>query len=300
MPSTTRNQSKKRVDISPTEGDKSKESTSSENPAKRHWKNHNVTMSKDMTLMDLHKLLKSEIQSSKEEIQSSIMDMKGKIRKLSSEVDEVRQSQSFINAEFEHFKNGLSKITDEMKKTTSDVALLKSGHAELSSQLATMEHDLNFVQQGQLSNNLLISNVIKTADEDLCAILCKICEVLEVELFEREVLVITRLATRNTKQIEPILVQFANRFVKDRIISAAKNTTLSCQNIGFTIDQRIYFNHHLTPHNQALLQIARAYKRKHGYRFAWFSKGHIYIKRDENSTAVRITSSADLPSEIDE
>lgn len=300
MPSTTRNQSKKRVDISPTEGEKNKESTSSENPVKRPWKSSNVTMSRDMTLADLHKSLKGEIQLSKEEIQNSITDMKREIKKLSTEVDEVKQSQNFINAEFEQFKSGLSKITDEMKKTTIDVASLKSGHAEISSQLATMEQDLNFIQQGQLSNNLLISNVIKTADEDLCAILGKICEVLEIELLERDVLVITRLATRNTKQIEPILVQFANRYVKDRIISVAKTASLSCQNIGFTIDQRIYFNHHLTAYNQALLQYVRAYKRRHGYKFAWFSKGYIYIKRDENSTAQRIISRDDMPSDFDE
>ncbi|XP_062557239.1 uncharacterized protein LOC134222112 [Armigeres subalbatus] len=298
MPSTTRNQSKKRVDISPTEGDNCKESTALENPAKRSLHSDD-TMSKGMTLTDLHKLLQGEIQSSKEEIQNSIMDMKADLKKLSVEVDDVKKSQAFINAEFEKFKGGLCKITEEMKTTCSDITALKSAQGEITSRIATMGSDVRYIQQEQLSNNMLISNVIKTADEDLCAILCKICEFLQVELFERDVLVINRLATRNTKQIEPILVQFANRFVKDRMMSAIKTSPLSCKNIGFPINQRIFFNHHLTAHNQALLQAVRLHKKKYSYKFVWFSRGYIYIKRDENSTALRILSREDLPSESD-
>ncbi|XP_055528063.1 uncharacterized protein LOC129720601 [Wyeomyia smithii] len=191
-----------------------------------------------MTLGDLHNLLKREIQSSTDEIQRSIMEMKDELRKLGTEVS----------------------------------------HAQVSSQLATIDRDLNYIQQEQLSNNMLLSNVIKTTDEDLCAIMCKISETLGVELFDRDIFAITRLSTRNAKQIEPILVQFSNRVVKEKLMTAAKNITLSCRSIGFSIDQRIYLNHHLTPKNQTLLQVVRAYKREHSYKFAWFNRGYIYIK----------------------
>lgn len=300
MPSTTRNQSKKRLDISPTEGDNRNTRLTAENPAKRSLQESVTNMSADMTLAELHKLLKREIQSSKDEIQNSIISMKVELWKLSGEVEEVKRSQGFINAEFETFKKSLATTTEGVKRVDADVTSLKAVHAHMSSQQATFERDINHIQQEQLSNNMLISNVIKTADEDLCATVLKICEILEVELFPRDIFSITRLATRNAKQIEPIMVQFCNRIVKEKIMIAAKNITLSCRNLRFPIDQRIYFNHHLTAKNQALLQVVRAFKREHNYKFAWFSKGYIYIKRDENSTVLRILSRAGLHSEIEQ
>lgn len=288
------------MEISPTEGENKKKKSASENPAKRLVQESIINMSADLTLADLHNLLKREIQSSKDEIQRSIMGMKDELKKLGTEVDEVKRSQSFINAEFEAFKKSLTTTTECIKQMDADVASLKAGHAHISTQLTTMERDINHVQQEQLLNNMLISNVIKTADEDLYAIVCKISDILEVELFSRDIIAITRLSTRNAKQIEPILVQFSNRVVKEKIMTAAKNITLSCRSLGFPIDQRIYFNHHLTTKNQALLQVVRAYKREHNYKFAWFNKGYIYIKRDENSTALRILSRMDLPSEMEQ
>ncbi|XP_053698960.1 uncharacterized protein LOC128745923 [Sabethes cyaneus] len=255
-------------------------------------------MSADMTLTELHKLLKREIQSSKDEIQSSIMGMKNELQRLSCEVDEVKQSQSFINAEFENFKKSITTTTEGIKRMDVDMTSLKASQVHISSQLVSMDRDISYIQQEQLSNNMLISNVIKTAD--LCAIVCKICELLEIELLSRDIFTITRLTTRNTKQIEPIIIQFSNRIVKEKIMAAAKNITLSCRNLGFPIDQRIYFNHHLTAKNQSLLKVARTYKRQYNYKFAWFNKGYIYIKKDENSSALRILSREDLPSGMEQ
>lgn len=183
----------------------------------------------------------------------------------------------------------------------AEVKSLKAVLAHFSSQLLSMERDIDHIQQQQLSNNMLISNVIKTPSEDLFAIVCKICGILDIDLFARDIFCVTRLTTRKVNQIEPILVLFSNRIIKQKIMVAAKHTRLTCRNLGFSIDQRIYFGHHLTPKNQSLLQMARAYKMQHNYKYAWFSQnGFVYIKRNENSTAIQILSREYLPSALEQ
>lgn len=291
MPTETRSNSKKRSVISPTQG---QEQEAADRPAKKTLHGSANVMANPLTLTDLHKLLKNEITSSKEEIQTDIKGVQRDLRELKQDVDEVKASQVFINKEFETFRENLTSLSGKVEQNVAGLATLQHGQLHVTSQLGELNNALNDVKQEQLANNVLISNVIKTVPEDLSSVLIKICETLNVHLFDRDVVSITRLMSKNTKQIEPILVQFSNRVVKEKIISAAKNITLSCRNLGFDIDQRIYINHHLTPHNQVIMQAARNFKNKNGFRFAWFARGKIFIKRDETSATIRICKEEDL------
>lgn len=249
----------------------------------------------EMTMAELHSALKGEIISSREAITTEIGGIKSELHQLKQDVDAVKDSQQFFNEKFEGFKANLTSLSGKVHGWDAEIAAIRQGHQQLSSNMAAVGLDLNMVQQEQLSNNMLISNVIKVVAENLPDLLKTICDTLGVTLMNRDVVSISRMTTKNTKQIEPILVRFSNRAVKDEIMFAAKSTALSCRQLGFAIDQRIYFNHHLTTRNQTIMQAARQYKRKYNFRFVWFTRGSIYIKRDETSPAIRITSTHDLP-----
>ena len=61
-------------------------------------------------------------------------------------------------------------------------------------------------------------------------------------------------------------------------------------------DNKIYINEVLDENQHQLFYQARKKRRELNYRYIWTYHGNIYMKRDTDSEIMKITSSADLPS----
>lgn len=144
------------------------------------------------------------------------------------------------------------------------------------------------LRQAAMEGHLLICNVIRTSDEKLTDVFGAIMTTLNVECKTEDVLGIARLSSSNKGGMQPILVRFSNPTVKERIMKAARDHPITCDMIGLGINQRVYFNHRLTNVNHHLLGEARRYKREHNFKFVWYSNGEIFLRKDENSRAIRV------------
>ena len=51
---------------------------------------------------------------------------------------------------------------------------------------------------------------------------------------------------------------------------------------------------HLTPMKQSLLLEAKKFKEQHHYRFCWAKNSSIYLRKDENSSAIKISDIGSL------
>lgn len=95
-----------------------------------------------------------------------------------------------------------------------------------------------------------------------------------------------------------IFVSFVRKIDKDKLMSAIrKRRNLTSRDLDF-LDEvdpyKIYINHSLTQERRKLLAVAKNFKRENSYAFVWVRNGRIFIKKDEQSSAILIRSSRDL------
>ena len=196
-------------------------------------------------------------------------------------------------------ENTQEKLSKDLVQFKGKIVVLENGFTDLNIHMNKVSTEVNSIHQQQLENDILIANVIQKTGEDLPKILEKICTKIGVTLANTDVISTNRILTRNRLGIQPILARFTNICVKNTIMNAFKSTNVSSKDImEVDEDLTIYFHHHLTPTNRILLTKAREFKKRNSYSFAWFSKGHVYVRKTENSPAIRVTS-LDILSALD-
>jgi len=102
----------------------------------------------------------------------------------------------------------------------------------------------------------------------------------------------TQLMLNKSKAHRPILVQFANRRIRDCILSARKG--LKHYQVG---GSRVFINEYLTHRNAELFAEARKLVKQKVLYATWTRDGRIFIKSSESSTdkPKKVTSMSDLP-----
>ena len=157
---------------------------------------------------------------------------------------------------------------------------------------------IQYLEQMLLEPNLILSNVIQCANEDPTDLATRIilktgCQFTDLN---HQILGAFRLKPKKTTETPPLLVKLASTGIKRAIMTSLKtnNIVIFCDQVGLSIHQQIYFNHHLTPTNQQLLGKVRSIKKQQDFHGAFYANGYIWVKKIEHSTPIRITCENDL------
>lgn len=254
----------------------------------------------DLSLADLYKMIKQEIVKANEETKTRInvvaAEINQSVSQLRADVETIKSSQEFLSNEFEGMKNSISCNKSSIASLGRDVSRINETCTNNEKHIEELNYELNFLRQTTMEGHLLICNVIRTTDEKLMDVFNAILNNLDVQCKAEDVLGIARLSSSNKGGMQPILVRFSNSCMKDRIMKAARDHPITCDAIGLGVNQRVYFNHRLTNANRHLLGEARKFKREHNFKFVWYSNGEIFLRKDENSRAIRVSDLSVLSS----
>ena len=121
----------------------------------------------------------------------------------------------------------------------------------------------------------------EAGEDDLIKEVNAQAEKLGVTLEEYDVHVIHKLPIRNKNgETAPIIVKMNSRIKKEMLVKSSKEKKLP----------GIYFQNHLTVNNaQKMFMEARELRKKGVVKFAWERNGVIFVKKDENAEAVRMS-----------
>lgn len=251
-----------------------------------------------LSLNELRKLIRSDIREAADNTNTRINEMSAEIKhsvsKLESEMECIKTSQQYISDEFDAMKEIISHQKDEICTLKKDVSQIKSDCVTTHQRIEELNYEMNTLKQASFEGHLLISNVIKVAQEDLRVLLKNMFALVNIDYDAEGVLSVGRLSSSNQNGIQPILVRFASALTKERLMKASRQRPIFCDEIGLGVKQRIFFNHRLTPANQRLLAAARKHKREHNYKFVWFMNGEVFLRKDEDSRAIKINDVQDL------
>lgn len=225
--------------------------------------------------------------------------------KLSPSADQTNALEQLIRRVV---KEEMDRLFDSLKKATDSVEILQDENkmlkgrcerlaADMEELRAEFREEVDEINQYSRRNNLLISGVPESPQENLDQLFTKLAGRLDSSFDPRDIDVIHRLPqSMASNKPSPIVVRLARRSKKNFLLTVAKkkNNWFNSSHLGLPGQSPIFVNEHLTPKRAALLRKARQVKIKLKFKFLWTREGKIFLRKDEESMLLPIRSIADL------
>ncbi|XP_052755624.1 uncharacterized protein LOC128201770 [Galleria mellonella] len=249
--------------------------------------NHTISLQQFGVLLD------SRLQRFKADFFS---DIKASIR------SEIHLAITALKDEFtvtvDFLEEGQKRINGTLAAAVERVSELECKKNKLQGDIYELERRLKISEKTSRSMNIEIQAVPEKRSENVVGIFKKICDVINFPISDTEIHACRRVAKINSSSNRPrnILVTLPSPRHRDNILSAVRKfnkdnpkQTLSTFHLGYSGEtKKMYLVEHLSPECKELHSLARRFVKDKAYKFVWVKYGQIYIRKDEQSSAVLV------------
>lgn len=178
-------------------------------------------------------------------------------------------------------------------------------HKYVLKELTKLKSTVNNLEQQKLEKNIIIKGVPETEGDDhvlLSYMVDSILSHIDPEFHSEYVVNVRRVGAKKENAHRPILVVMSNTDRKLAVIKNIKGKELNCAKFSNkgklwgTNEQKIFIGDHLTSTNNNIFYHARQLRKKNKVKYAWTKLGQVYIKENEDSRAINVTSIEQLSS----
>lgn len=221
------------------------------------------------------------------------------LKQLNTALKEIQQSNyniegsvSYLTAQNEEFKQRIVELEAQSKQDRTRIIYLENKLEELQmcSRKACFE----------------IKNVPKKSNEnkdDLVQIVLSLGKSVDCNIFKSDINDIYRVRPKNaSNKNSPIVVETRSTLLKNDLLKSAKSfnvrqkNKLCAKHVGLKTneDTPIFLGEHLTPKAARLFFLARDLAKIRNYRFCWTAYGKVYVRENEQSPIILITSESQI------
>ena len=208
-------------------------------------------------------------------------------KEIKNEIVDVKNSQIFIASQYDE----MIKKLDEIANLKIKVDQLEKVIKEKDQVIESIGKRLNQLEQYTRNKNIEIRGVKKVPEEKTEEVVIKYANILNVNLCKDEIEAYHRVPNQTGKE-QTIILQLNSKKKREEMLSKKKIMVSNQQLIGQG-EGRIYMGENLSPYFKDLLWKSKQMVGDY-YKFIWFWKGRILIKKDEQSRANTLYSLADL------
>lgn len=257
---------------------------------------------------DLHTLLTNTNKKRKfdgDDDDSSLVSIfKEMFRKLERKIEDLHSTINTVKRQNTELTNSVEVMSFKYDEFLSRVTKLEEDKVQNTQRISFLEDKLEFLERKNRAACLEIRNVVKETGEtkdDLCKIVSNLGSAINVEIQEANIRDIYRVNAKDKSN--PIIVDFTSVLCKEKVIKGTKtfNKTKSkgdkLNSSHLKLKQRlspIFIAEALTLKSQRLFYLARLFQKQHHYAFCWTSHGVVYLRKNENSSQIRITAEEDI------
>lgn len=176
----------------------------------------------------------------------------------------------------------------ENKELKKQISELKMEQQQMKKDLEVFKSGRNRTQQDLLKKNVIISGLPTEEKEldDLKESVKHIGRRLNVVIKDEDVECV-KIGKSESRKLKVI---FKTEEMKESVMKAKRGKNLCTKDLGYERDETVYINHDLTIENQRLYKKTRQVKATLKFKYAWVSHGKIYLRKDENSRILHVTS----------
>lgn len=192
--------------------------------------------------------------------------------------------------------NDLIRLDNMVHENENKISTLQNENLILKNELKIVTTRCDILEKHSFSSFMVVHGVPKKNNENLGGVLEKICRVIGFNAETNQIKYIYR--SNSASEIKPITVEFHSKHVKDMFLIAAKSKSkIIASDIGFeNSTSKIFVTDHLTATKKRLLYETKILLKSEQYRYkyVWVKYGEIFCKKDDDSEAIKISSTRDL------
>lgn len=261
----------------------------------------NRSVDLQLTQDKFKEILKKELMTEMEVMLEKILTrmVSNQLKDINSRFVEVQESMNYISGQYDDLKKHLDSTTSDLQCLKDENKYLKEQLNHLTTCVKTLEDNNMKQQQWARLQNIEISGIPEDKDENTLTIVQKISKHIGVSIEPSEVEFAHRVQPRratSAARARPIVARLKHRFIKDKIMAAArKHRNLYASDVGIGCGtSKIFINEHLTKENKMLLSQCKHKVKELNYKFIWTKNCRIFVRKNEASPPISISSSADI------
>ena len=224
----------------------------------------------------------SELKACIEDLRKEITNKDSVINSLSTEVADLKQENASLLMSLSECHSRLDLVETYTRVDNLVIKGLSEMYAETAAVGASIDNmSANSQQQPQQNQVDENSDCTLSVVSDFCS------NVLGIKVQPTDISIAHRIPKGKHDRSRPIMVRFNSRRIRDSIYSARRKLHGS----GIS---GIYINEHLTKHNDHLFAACRNLRKERKIHSTWTWHGITYLKKLQNSRAVKIMNDDDL------
>lgn len=199
-----------------------------------------------------------------------------------------------INSRIDNIEQKVTNIEDSLEFHTKEVDQLKAEVTEIKSNYPITQRKVEDLELQNLHKSVEIQGIPHESNENLNEIIVKMAEKKNLPIGTPNI----DIAYRN-KNNKSVYVKFLQTHVRQTFLGAFKGqeNQISAKDLGYRSNSNlIYVNEQLSFETRRLFFLTRKFKIDHGYKYAWTVKQKVYLRKADNSPAIRIKVEDDLSS----
>lgn len=252
-----------------------------------------------------------DLNSQLEQIKSVMsIEMKSLFKKMTEKQNEqtntILASLKDIQQTNAYFQSTITFLCEENSALKQKIQQLETHNKADREQITILENKLEENQKADRKSNIEIKNVPFKGEErknDILEMVKKLTETLSLKFDKNDVKDVIKINKNKNQNNGTIIVEFTNTFIKSDILKAAKtynnkykSNKLSAKHLGINSNPEtpIYISENLTPKASRLFFLARDLKTTKNYKYCWTNYGKVYLRLDDTSPIVTITSESQI------
>jgi hypothetical protein len=219
----------------------------------------------------------------------------GQMLFVKDRVLEITKSQDFLSSKFDKQTEELESLRAENKVMNDEMAVLMNDVFDLKKTNEELRLRVDDLEQYSRNNNVEITGIPETPQEDVMAVVRAVGEKLKMEVVPDDFEAVHRVPTQSQTMPKPILVRFLRRRRKEEMIAKGKKIHLKGTDIHETFGEKpVFINEHLIPERKKLLSVCREKKNELDIKYLWTKAGTILMKKADSSKTVKILRVQDI------
>lgn len=254
-------------------------------------------MASEALMKDIGKLLDKKLNP----ISKLLDELKAKVEKI----EKIEESICFLSSKYDELFTKTISLESQNEDLKKENQYLVEKLQSSANELDQVKLEVNDLQQYSRRDCLEIRGIPYIPNEKTNEIIQKIGNEIGVPVTPDDISISHRLSARqnynqngNRHIKEPaIIAKFVYRSTRDDFYNARKFLRdKTSTDIGITRmeGRRIFIVESLTQQNKKLFNNCLQIKKESKYKFIWTVAGKIYLRKDENSPAINISTWKDL------
>lgn len=224
-------------------------------------------------------------------------EMFGELKTFKNDMTDLSAAVKFVSDKLDESTQLIKEVKSELSLVKRENEDLRRKNASLTSDVNALKDKVRTLEQYSRKNNIEISGLPVTKDEDAFDLVKDVGISLGVEVLKNEISAAHRIPSFQSGRTPALVVQFVNRTVRDTFLKKyrEKKGGISAHDVNSAFSmQRMYINEHLTPENKVFFAKIKSKAKEIGYSFVWCRDCKFFVRKTQGEKCVRIDSYDDL------